>query len=112
VNGFDVFLGLILGGFIWFFLALMLEDFELKKMKENKFGVGSDAQLTRSDKQKFYIPLAVLSAALGVLVAFLGSTAGFPKFESSNRCIDSDPLNWLRRVSRYRNKSAAYGVPQ
>lgn len=79
MNGFDVFLGLILGGFIWFFLGLMLEDFVLKKMKENKFGVGSDARLTRSDKQKFYIPLAVLSATLGVLVAFLGDNGWLPQ---------------------------------
>ena len=79
MNGFDVFLGLILGGFIWFFLGLMLEDFVLKKMKENKFGVGSDTRLTRSDKQKFYIPLAVLSATLGVLVAFLGDNGWLPQ---------------------------------
>lgn len=79
MNGFDVFLGLILGGFIWFFLALMLEDFVLKKMKESKFGVGSDARLTRSDKQKFYIPLAILSAALGVLVAFIGVNGWLPQ---------------------------------
>lgn len=79
MNGFDVFLGLILGGFIWFFLGLMLEDYALGKMKEKKFGVGSDARLTRSDKQKFYVPLGIVSAALGVLITFIGINGWLPQ---------------------------------
>jgi hypothetical protein len=69
---FDIFLGLILGGFIWFFLALMFEDFAMRKIKEKKFGIGSNDQLTKEDKRQFYIPLGILSGVLGIIVAYLG----------------------------------------
>jgi hypothetical protein len=69
---FDVFLGLILGGFIWFFLGLMFEDFAIRKIKEKKFGIGSNDQLTKEDKRQFYIPLGILSGVLGIIVAYLG----------------------------------------
>jgi hypothetical protein len=31
---FDIVLGLILGGFIWFFLGLMFEDFAMRKIRK------------------------------------------------------------------------------
>jgi hypothetical protein len=75
---FDVVLGLILGGFIWFFLGLMFEDFAMRKIKEKKFGIGSDEQLTKEDKQQFYIPLGFLSGILGIIVAYLGVNGLLP----------------------------------
>ena len=69
---FDVLLGVIMGGFIWFFLALMLEDKVLGDKRKKKFGESSSEQLSREDKQSFYIPLAVVSVFLGILVAYLG----------------------------------------
>ena len=54
---FDIVMGLILGGFIWFFLGLMFEDFAMRKIKEKKFGIGSTDRLSKEDKQQFYIPL-------------------------------------------------------
>ena len=69
---FDVFLGVIMGGFIWFFLALMLEEKVLGNMKKKKFGESSTDKLSREDKQSFYVPLAIVSILLGILVAYLG----------------------------------------
>jgi hypothetical protein len=69
---FDLVLGLILGGFIWFFLALMFEDFAMRKIKEKKFGIGANDQLTKEDKRQFYIPLGILSGVMGIIVAYLG----------------------------------------
>ena len=69
---FDVLLGVIMGGFIWFFLALMLEEKVLWDKRKKKFGESSSEQLSREDKQSFYIPLAVVSVLLGILVAYLG----------------------------------------
>ena len=69
---FDVLLGVIMGGFIWFFLALMLEEKVLGDKRKKKFGESSSEQLSRQDKQSFYIPLAVVSVLLGFLVAYLG----------------------------------------
>ena len=69
---FDVLLGVIMGGFIWFFLALMLEEKVLGDKRKKKFGESSSEQLSRQDKQSFYIPLAVVSVLLGILVAYLG----------------------------------------
>lgn len=69
---FDVLLGVIMGGFIWFFLALMLEDKVLGDKRKKKFGESSSEKLSREDKQSFYIPLAVVSVLLGILVAYLG----------------------------------------
>ncbi len=69
---FDIFLGVVMGGFIWFFLALMLEDKVLGNMKKKKFGESSSEKLSRSDKQSFYIPLALVSVLLGIFVAYLG----------------------------------------
>lgn len=69
---FDIVLGLILGGFIWFFLALMFEDFAMRKIREKKFGIGSDNQLSKEDKQQFYIPVGIISGVLGIIVAYLG----------------------------------------
>jgi hypothetical protein len=68
---FDIVLGLILGGFIWFFLGLMFEDFAMRKIKEKKFGIGSNDQLTKGDKQQFYIPLGIISGMLGITVDYL-----------------------------------------
>ena len=69
---FDIVLGLILGGFIWLFLGLMFEDFALRKFREKKFGIRSDNQLSKKDRQRFYIPLGILSGILGIIVAYLG----------------------------------------
>ncbi len=69
---FDVFLGVIMGGFIWFFLALMLEDKVLGNKKKKKFGDSSSEKLSREDKQSFYVPLAIVSILLGIIVAYLG----------------------------------------
>jgi hypothetical protein len=75
---FDIVMGLILGGFIWFFLGLMFEDFAMRKIREKKFGIGSTDRLSKEDKQQFYIPLAILSGALGIVVAYLGSKGLLP----------------------------------
>lgn len=69
---FDVFLGVVMGGFIWFFLALLLEDKVLGDKRKKKFGESSLEQLSKKDKQSFYIPLAAFSVLLGILVAYLG----------------------------------------
>jgi hypothetical protein len=69
---FDIFLGVIMGGFIWFFFALMLEDKVLGDMKKKKFGETYPEKLSSSDKQSFYIPLALVSVLIGILVAYLG----------------------------------------
>lgn len=76
---FDIVLGLILGGFIWFFLGLMFEEFAMRKIKEKKFGIGSSDQLSKEDKQQFYIPLGILSGVLGIIVAYLGSKGLLPQ---------------------------------
>lgn len=69
---FDVILGLVLGLFIWFFLSLMFEDFAMRKIREKKFGIGSNEKLAKQDKQQFYFPIAILSGILGIFVAYLG----------------------------------------
>lgn len=69
---FDNVLGLILGGFIWFFLSLMFEEFAMRKIKEKKFGIDSSNQLSKEDRLQFYIPLGILSGVLGLIIAFLG----------------------------------------
>jgi hypothetical protein len=76
---FQIVFGLILGGFIWFFLALVFEDFAMRKIKEKKFGAGSNDRLSKEDKQQFYIPLAILSGVLGIIVAYLGSKGLLPQ---------------------------------
>jgi hypothetical protein len=75
---FDVVMGLILGGFIWFFLGLMFEDFAMRKIREKKFGIGSTDRLSKEDKQQFYIPLGILSGVLGIIIAFLGVNGLLP----------------------------------
>jgi hypothetical protein len=78
MNLFQIVFGLILGGFIWFLLALVFEDFAMKRIREKKFGIGSSDRLSKEDKQQFYIPLAILSGALGIVVAYLGSKGLLP----------------------------------
>ena len=70
---FTVVLSLIMGGFIWFFITLMLEEPIQKKIREKKFGKGSTEALTKEDTQGFYVLCAVISAVLGLLVGYLGS---------------------------------------
>ena len=66
-------MGLIMGGFIWFFITLMLEEPVQKRIREKKFGKGSTEALTKEDTQGFYVLCAVVSALLGLLIGYLGS---------------------------------------
>ena len=66
-------MGLIMGGFIWFFITIMLEETAHKRTREKKFGKGSTEALTKEDTQGFYILCAVVSAVLGLLIGYLGS---------------------------------------
>ena len=71
---FYAFMGLIMGGFIWFGVASVLEEPVLNRMREKKYGKESTQQLSKEDaKARFYIPLAIISAVLGLFIGFLGS---------------------------------------
>lgn len=69
----EIFLSLIMGAFIWFFVAVVLEEPIFNKIREKKYGKGSTQNLSKQDKQSFYIPLAFVSAILGLLIGYLGS---------------------------------------
>ena len=66
-------MGLIMGGFIWFFITLMLEEPVQKRIREKKFGKGSTEALTKEDTQGFSVLCGVVSAVLGLLIGYLGS---------------------------------------
>ena len=70
---FYVVMGLIMGGFIWFFITIMLEETVHKRTREKKFGKDSTEALTKEDTQGFYVLCAVVSALLGLLIGYLGS---------------------------------------
>jgi len=70
---FTVVLSLIMGGFIWFFITLMLEETAHKRTREKKYGKGSTEALTKEDTQGFYVLSGVVSAVLGLLIGYLGS---------------------------------------
>ena len=71
---FDALMGLIMGGFIWFGVAMVIEQPVLSKIREKKYGKDSTQQLSKKEvKARFYIPLAIISALLGLLIALLGS---------------------------------------
>ena len=70
---FTVVLSLIMGGFIWFFITLMLEETAHKRTREKKYGKGSTEALTKEDTQGFYVLSGVASAVLGLLIGYLGS---------------------------------------
>ena len=70
--------GLIMGGFIWFSLSVMFEEPALKRIREKKYGKGSTQKLSKEDRQSFYIPVAMISILLGLLVAYLGSKGLLP----------------------------------
>jgi membrane protein DedA with SNARE-associated domain len=71
---FSAVMGLILGGFIWFMVAVVLEEPVLKRMQEKKFGKESTQRLSKEEeKSGFYIPLAIVSGLLGLIIAYLGS---------------------------------------
>jgi hypothetical protein len=78
MGAFQIFFGLIMGGFIWFFIAAVLEEPALNRIRDKKYGKGSNQNLSKEDKQSFYIPLAIISALLGLLVAYLGSKGLLP----------------------------------
>jgi len=78
MDTFQIFLGLIMGGFIWFSLAVVFEDSVLNRIRDKKYGKDSNQNLSKEDKQSFYIPLAIISALLGLLVAYLGSKGLLP----------------------------------
>ena len=78
MDAFQIFFGLIMGGFIWFFIAVVLEEPVLNRIRDKKYGKGSNQNLSKEDKQSFYIPLAIISALLGLLVAYLGSKGLLP----------------------------------
>jgi len=65
--------GLIMGGFIYFFITLVLEEPVQKKIREKKFGKDSTEALTKQDTQAFYVLSAVVSSLLGLLIGYLGS---------------------------------------
>jgi F0F1-type ATP synthase assembly protein I len=62
-----------MGGFIWFFITLMLEETAHKRTREKKYGKGSTEALTKEDTQGFYVLSGVVSAVLGILIGYLGS---------------------------------------
>jgi hypothetical protein len=66
-------MGLIMGGFIWFFITIILEEPVGKKIKEKKFGKDSTKALTKADMQGFYVLSALVSALLGLIIGYLGS---------------------------------------
>lgn len=70
--------GLIMGGFIWFFFALVFEESALNRIRDKKYGKGSTQKLSKEDRQSFYIPVAIISILLGLLVAHLGSKGLLP----------------------------------
>ena len=71
---FYVFMGLIIGGFIWFGVAVVLEEPVLNRMREKKYGKESTQRLSKEEeKARFYIPLGIISALLGLLIGLLGS---------------------------------------
>ena len=69
----EIIFSLIMGGFIWFFVAVVLEEPVLNRIREKKYGKGSSQNLSKEEKQSFYIPLAFVSALLGLLIGYLGS---------------------------------------
>jgi len=75
--------GLIMGGFIWFSIAVVFEESALNRIREKKYGKGSTEKLSKEDRQSFYIPLAVISILLGLLVSYLGSKGLLPSDSSS-----------------------------
>jgi hypothetical protein len=66
-------MGLIMGGFIWFFITIMFEETAHNRTREKKFGKGSTEALTKEDRQGFYVLSGVVSAVLGLLIGYLGS---------------------------------------
>ena len=78
MDGFQILFGLIMGGFIWFFIAVVLEETALNRIREKKYGKGSTQKLSKEDRQSFYIPVAIISILLGLLVAYLGSKGLLP----------------------------------
>lgn len=70
---FSVVMGLIMGGFIYFLITIILEGPTQKRMKEKKFGKDSSRGLTKEDTRGFYIICAVVSALLGLLVSYLAN---------------------------------------
>ena len=74
--------GLIMGGFIWFSIAVMLEEQALNRIRDKKYGKGSTQKLSKEDRQSFYIPVAIISIFLGLLVAYLGSKGLLPSDSS------------------------------
>jgi hypothetical protein len=69
----EIFLSLIMGAFIWFFVAVVFEEPVLNRIREKRYGKDSSQKLSKEDKQSFYVPLAVVSALLGLLIGYLGS---------------------------------------
>jgi hypothetical protein len=78
MDTFQIVGGLIMGGFIWFFVAVVLEEPALNRIREKKYGKGSTQKLSKEEKQSFYIPLAIVSILLGLLVSYLGSKGLLP----------------------------------
>jgi H+/gluconate symporter-like permease len=78
MDGMQIFFGLIMGGFIWFFIAVVFEEPVLNRIREKKYGKGSTQKLSKEDRQSFYIPVAIVSILLGLLVAYLGSKGLLP----------------------------------
>jgi hypothetical protein len=74
--------GLIIGGFIWFFIVEMLAEPALNRIRDKKYGKGSTQKLSKEDRQSFYIPVAIISILLGLLVAYLGSKGLLPSDSS------------------------------
>jgi stalled ribosome alternative rescue factor ArfA len=78
MDTFQIVGGLIMGGFIWFFIASVLEEPALNRIRDKKYGKGSTQRLSKEEKQSFYVPLAIISILLGLLVSYLGSKGLLP----------------------------------
>lgn len=65
--------GLMLGGVIYLFITIVLEEPVHKRTREKKFGKDSTESLTKEDTQGFYVLSAIISALLGLLIGYLGS---------------------------------------
>ena len=78
MDTFQIVGGLIMGGFIWFFIAVVLEEPALNRIRDKKYGKGSTQRLSKEEKQSFYVPLAIISILLGLLVSYLGSKGLLP----------------------------------
>ena len=75
----EIFTGVIMGGFIWFMVAGALEDPVLNRINKKKYGEDSSRQLSSDEAKKvFYTPLAIISVLLGILVSYLGSKGLLP----------------------------------